>query len=155
MDQERQPAEPDISSRATFLIPARYYDAYIMKSWIGKMGLKYSLHRLLSDPDLEQKVALLKPQRWRKHYQAEGQDLQRMNFYPDESDWAHLSILSNATGFSRCYIFVFLMLLNGGDFPWFNGGTRPWWRREPRNPITLCSIILDSRQRILTRVLRI
>jgi hypothetical protein len=69
------------------------------------------------DQQLEKKLAMLKPNKWKKHYQSEGQDLQRINFYPDEADWAHLSALSNATGFSRCYIFVFLMLLNGGLFP--------------------------------------
>ena len=154
MKQERRIYFPHIDTRSTFLVPEYFYDVYIKAGKIGKIGVAFYLHQLLNDSNLEYKLSFLKPRRWKMHYQQKGQDLHRVNFYPHELDWAHLSAISSATGFSRCYIFVFLMLLQLGVTRLDDGGTPPV--RIPRkwNPLTLCSILVDSRLRILTRVLQ-
>ncbi len=140
--------------RSTLLIPEEYYDRYIRNKRIGRIGITYFVRNLLNDPHRDYKLSFLKSRKWKKKYQEKGQRLARVNFYPHEDDWARLSLLSNATGFSRCYIFVYLMLLYLGVAHLGNGGTPPTFRQEKWNPITLCSIILDSRLRKLTRKLQ-
>lgn len=71
--------------------------------------LRELLHFLLKDPDLWKKIALLKSEKYTKTYQKKGQDLFMFKFYPFPEDWCELSALSNGSGFSRCYIFVFLL----------------------------------------------
>ncbi len=110
---------------------------------------------LLDDPLLDDKLSFLMGRKWKKEYQAAGQDLRRVNFYPEERDWARLSAMSNATGFSRCYIFVFLMLVDMGVISLKNSGTKPYSRNRVWNPLTFCSVLLDSRDRNLTRTLQI
>ncbi len=140
--------------RSTLLIPVEYCDRYIRNKRIGRIGITYFVRQLLNDPERDYKLSFLKSRKWKKQYQAEGQGLARVNFYPHEDDWARLSLLSNATGFSRCYIFVYLMLLHFGIIRLDDGGTHPTLRQAKWNPITLCSIKLDSRFRKLTRILQ-
>jgi hypothetical protein len=46
---------------------------------------------------------------WKKTYQPEGQSLIRISFRTDEVLWGELSQLSHATGYSRCYLFSYLL----------------------------------------------
>ncbi len=140
--------------RSTLLIPEEYFYRYIRNKKIGRIGITYFVRNLLNDPRRDYKLSFLNSLRWKKQYQMKGQSLVRVNFYPHEDDWARLSLLSNATGFSRCYIFVYLMLLYLGVTCLDDGGTPPTLREEKWNPITLCSIMLDSRLRKLTRKLQ-
>ncbi len=145
---------PVSNSRSTFLVPEYLYNRYVKKGRVAKLGLASYLHRLMEDPELSYKLSLLKPKKWKKHYQPEGQILHRINFYPGENDWARLSMISNGTGFSRCYIFVFLLLLYEGVIKQNYGGTPSLPRHEKRIHITLCSIFLDTSLRKLTRTLQ-
>ncbi len=155
-EQIRVMGEPYSRSRSTLLIPGSYHEQFFNKyRKVRNLPLSLYLHRLLNDPLLDFKLSFLKVQKWKKQYQADGQDLRRVNFYPDERDWARLSAISNATGFSRCYIFVFLMLGDMGVISLDNGGTKPYSGKRAWNPLTFCSVLLDSRDRKLTRNLQI
>ncbi len=140
--------------RSTLLIPEDYFNRFIRNKRIGRIGIVYFVRQLLNDPQRDYKLSFLNSRKWKKKYQEKGQRLVRVNFYPHEDDWARLSVLSNATGFSRCYIFVYLMLLYLGVTRLDDGGTPPTLREGKWNPVTLCSIILDSRMRKLTRKLQ-
>ncbi len=154
-EQIREIGESFSSSRSTLLIPGSYHERFFSRyRKVRNLPLSFYLQRLLDDPLLHHKLSFLKAPKWKKVYQAEGQDLRRVNFYPDERDWARLSTISNATGFSRCYIFVFLMLVDMGVISLENGGTNPDSGKRVWNPLTFCSIILDSRDRKLTRKLQ-
>lgn len=97
---------------STLLISGDYLKKYaFLRSLNGKQWARY-LHYLLSDPLIGEKMKLLKSNRSKKQYQSAGLNLERVNFVPNPEDWAHLSILSNASGFSRCYVFVYLMLFD-------------------------------------------
>ncbi len=158
-EQIRMIGEPFSGSRSTLLIPGpyheRFFSGYVRYIKVRNLPLAFYLQRLLDDPLLNHKLSFLKPQKWKKVYQSEGQDLRRVNFYPDERDWARLSAISNATGFSRCYIFVFLMLVDMRVISLKNSGTEPYSGRKAWNPLTFCSVLLDSRDRKLTRTLQI
>jgi len=109
---------------------------------------------LLQDPALELTLSHLKPPKWKKSYQAEGQDLVPLYFYPNECDWARLSLISHAAGFSRCYIFVYLMLLDLGVLKIPNNGTRFKKIPEIRFSNFLCSIQLDETEKILKTIIK-
>lgn len=103
---------------------------------------------------IEYKLSVLQSGKWKKVYQAEGQGLVRVNFYPHEVDWARLSVLSNATGYSRCFLFVYLMELDLKKDQVQHSRTLPthWseiWIRQ-----IFCAIMLDERENLLVRVLR-
>ncbi len=108
----------------------------------------------MDDPLLEYKLSFLESGKWKKQHQMEGQELRRVNFYPDDRDWGRLSAISNATGFSRCYIFVYLMLIAMGVISLENGGTHPAWVQGHWNSIVFCSITVDAITRKLTRKLQ-
>ncbi len=158
-EQIREIGEPFSSSRSTLLIPGSYYErffsGYVRYRKVRNLPLSFYLQCLLDDPLLYHKLSFIKAPKWKKVYQAPGQDLRRVNFYPDERDWARLSTISNATGFSRCYIFVFLMLVDLGVISLENGGTNPDLGKRVWNPLTFCSVLIDSRHRKLTRTLQI
>jgi len=116
-------------------------------------ALKKLLSYLLADPDLGNKLELLDSGKSRKKYQSEGQDLVPVFFYPLESDWAHLSLISNATGFSRCYIFIFLMLLHFRKPKSVNGRTIPDIGNFPEIKIWRCCILVNKTLHLLTRKL--
>ncbi len=155
IEQIRVIEEPFSSSRSTLLIPGSYHERFFNSfRKVRNLPLSFYLQRLLDDPLLNHKLSFLKALKWKKVYQSKGQDLHRVNFYPDERDWARLSTISNATGFSRCYIFVYLMLVDMGVISLENGGTNPDSEKIVWNPLTFCSILLDSRCRMLTRKLQ-
>ncbi len=157
--QIRVNGEPYTGSRSTLLIPGsfyeRFFNGYVRFIKVRNLPLASYFQHLLDDPLLEYKLSFLKSHKWKKVYQSAGQDLRRVNFYPDERDWARLSAMSNATGFSRCYIFVFLMLVDMAVISLKNGGTKPYFVKRAWNPLTFCSVLLDSRDRNLTRTLQI
>ena len=150
--------EPYYRSRSTLLIPEAYFKQFFWRSPYIKVGdwtLCAYLSILLEDPMLEYKLSFLTSKRWKKVYQGEGQELHRVNFYPDDRDWGRLSAISNATGFSRCYIFVYLMLIAMGVISLENRGTQPSYIERHWNPIVICSIKVDAITRKLRRVLQI
>jgi hypothetical protein len=156
-EQSRVNYEPHDRSRSTLLIPMVYYRRYFWRSPCIKIGdwpLAVYLSALMSDPQLEYKLRFLRSGKWKKQYQAEGQNLVRVNFYPDDRDWGRLSAISHATGFSRCYIFVFLMLIALGEISLDYGGT-PLSRKEGHwNPVIICLISVDCVSKKLTRILQ-
>jgi hypothetical protein len=157
-EQNRIEREPYYRLRSTLLIPESYFKKYFWRSpyiKIGHLPLTDFLSMLMNDPLLEFKLSFLeRTGKWRKQYQNEGQNLCRVNFYPYERDWGRLSAISNATGYSRCYIFVYLMLLALGVMSIEYGGTAPTKTREHRNPFVICTIYVDAVARILTRTLQ-
>jgi hypothetical protein len=147
----KTPSQP---SQSTLLVGTYFCKKYIFpRSLKGKVLASY-LHKLLKDPDLEYKLSLLKPEKWKKHYQDGGQDLVPLYFYPDECDWARLSLISNATGFSRCYIFVYLMLLNFGFLKLSKNITQ--WLNPDDNNISriLCKVFMDEKALLLVRTIQ-
>jgi hypothetical protein len=145
------PAKP---SQSTFLIGDRFYKMYMLPRLLKGKRLTHYLHKLLEDPQLEHKLSLLKPKKWKKHYQEEGQDLNALYFYPDECDWARLSIISNGTGFSRCYIFVYLMLLDLEVLKVPKNITKGTNSQEIGITRFFCKIFMDEREQILARIIQ-
>lgn len=154
MKQSRSVTDPGLETQSTFLVGESCYANYLLPRVIKGMGVSAYLHRLIIDPELNTKLGYLKPKKWKKTYQEEGQNLKRLNFFPMEADWARLSIISNATGFSRCYIFVFLMLVDLGVLKLPKKGTPLFFAQESCSMRLVCSILLDERRDLLTRVLQ-
>ena len=48
----------------------------------------------------------------RTEYQWKNQELQKINFRPQNNDWAELGAFSAASGKSRCLLFVYLLLMD-------------------------------------------
>lgn len=156
-EQSRIDREPYYRSRSTLLIPEAYFKRFFWRSpyiKVSHWALSSYLGSLMNDPGLEYKLNFLETGKWKKQYQDEGQSLVRVNFYPDDRDWGRLSAISNATGFSRCYIFVYLMLIAMGVITLENGGTQPVWVRGHWNPVVISSINVDAVTRKLTRLLQ-
>jgi len=150
--------EPYYRSRSTLLIPESYFKRFFWRSpyiKIGHWALASYLASLMEDPQLNYKLSFLeRTSKWKKQYQEGEQRLVRVNFYPDDRDWGRLSAISNATGFSRCYIFVYLMLIAMGVISLEDGGTQRSWVRGHRNPVVICTISVDAITRKLTRILQ-
>lgn len=109
----------------------------------------------MNDPGLDYKLGFLeRTGKWKKKYQEGEQNLVRVNFYPDDRDWGRLSAISNATGFSRCYIFVYLMLIAMGVISLDDGGTPLVWVKDHWNPVVICTISVNAITRKLTRILQ-
>ena len=53
-----------------------------------------------------------KPSKIKTEYQEENQNLKRVSFRPDNSDWIELGQLAIAFGKSRCWMFTFLLSLD-------------------------------------------
>lgn len=157
-EQTRIDREPYYRTRSTLLIPKEYFKRFFWRSpyiKVSHWALASYLASLMDDPQLEYKISLLaKTGKWKKQYQDEGQELCRVNFYPDDRDWGRLSAIANATGYSRCYIFVYLMLIAMGVISLEDGGTPPPWLKGHWNPEVFCSIIVDAVTRKLTRILQ-
>jgi len=157
-EQTRMDREPYFRSRSTLLIPDSYFKQYFWRSpyiKIGHWALGGYLGLLMDDPRLHYKLSFLERSgKWKKQYQEEGQELHRVNFYPDDRDWGRLSAISNATGYSRCYIFVYLMLVALGVITLENGGTELSYARGHWNPEVFCTICVDAVTRKLTRKLQ-
>ena len=157
-EQARIEREPYYRTRSTLLIPESYFKRYFWRSpyiKVGQWALGGFLAILMDDPKLEYKLSFLeRTGKWKKQYQEEGQDLCRVNFYPDDRDWGRLSAIANATGYSRCYIFVYLMLIAMGVISLEDGGASPVWVKGHWNPEVLCTIFVDAVTRKLTRILQ-
>jgi hypothetical protein len=146
--------KPENPTQSTFLVGNYFFKTYVEPRSLKGKFLSYYLHKLLKDPQLEHKLRLLKPMKWKKHYQDEGQDLQALYFYPDEADWARLSIISNGTGFSRCYIFVYLMLLDLGVLKYIIDGTQVKNSQNFEIPKILSRVLMDKNIQLLTRTMQ-
>jgi len=150
--------EPYYRSRSTLLIPESYFKRFFWRSpyiKVSHWALASYLASLMDDPQLDYKLSFLeRTYKWKKQYQEGEQNLVRVNFYPDDRDWGRLSAISNATGFSRCYIFVYLMLIAMGVLSLDDGGTPPVWKKGHWNPVVICSISVDAITRKLTRTLQ-
>jgi len=157
-EQTRIDREPYYRSRSTLLIPESCFNRFFWRSpyiKVGQWALGGFLGMLMDDPLLEYKLSFLERSgKWKKQYQEEGQALVRVNFYPDDRDWGRLTAISNATGYSRCYIFVYLMLILLGVISLENGGTSPVWVKGHWNPEVYCSVCVDAVTRKLTRILQ-
>mgnify|MGYP000870058244 CR=1 FL=1 len=157
-EQSRVDKEPYYRSRSTLLIPEAYFRQFFWRSPYIKIGhwpIASFLGTLMDDPRLHYKISFLeRSYKWKKQYQEEGQRLVRVNFYPDDRDWGRLSAISNATGFSRCYIFVYLLLIALGVISLDNGGTQPSRVKGHWNPVVICYISVDAITRKLKRTLQ-
>lgn len=157
-EQSRTEREPYYRTRSTLLIPDEYFKRFFWRSPYIKIQdwtLGAFLGILMDDPALEYKLSFIaRSGKWKKQYQEAGQKLHRVNFYPDDRDWGRLSGISNGTGYSRCYIFVFLMLIFMGEIVLENGGTHPVFVKRQWNPVVFCSISIDAVTRNLTRKLQ-
>jgi hypothetical protein len=145
---------PPKPSQSTFLVGDHLFKKYMEPRLLKGKRLTHYLSKLLEDPYLEYKLSLLKPKKWKKHYQDDGQNLSALYFYPDECDWARLSIISNATGFSRCYIFVYLMLFDLGVLKLPKNITRGADIQEAGLPMLFGKVFMDERAQILKRTIQ-
>jgi hypothetical protein len=157
-EQTRVDREPYYRTRSTLLIPESYFKEFFWRSpyiKVDQWALAGFLGMLMDDPLLDYKLSYLENTgKWKKQYQEEGQELCRVNFYPDDRDWGRLSVISSATGFSRCFIFVYLMLIVMGVISLESGGTQPSRVKGHWNPVAICSISVDAAFRKLTRILQ-
>jgi hypothetical protein len=151
--------EPYSRSRSTLLVPECYFKQFFWRSpyiKIGHLPLAAFLGMLMNDPELEYKLGFLKRTfKWKKQYQEAGQNLVRVNFYPNDRDWGRLSAISHATGYSMCYIFVYLMLIALGVISLDYGGTQPVNSERRWNPVVICTISVDAASRRLHRTLEL
>ena len=157
-EQTRLDQEPYYRTRSTLLIPEVYFKRYFWRSPYIKIrhwALASYFASLMEDPQLEYKISFLeRTGKWKKQYQEEGQNMVRVNFYPDDRDWGKLAAISNATGYSRCYIFVFLLLIAMGVISLEDGGTQPSFKTGHWNPVVICYVCVDAVTRKLTRILK-
>lgn len=126
--QQFEIRQPFFSSRSTLLIPEPVFSKYVSKyRKIHNLPISIYLRKLLKDKDLEKKIGqLVQLRKWKKKYQEKGQNLIRLNFYPDDRDWARLTLISRASGYSRCFIFVYLLLQDMETQAFTNSGTPPF-----------------------------
>lgn len=96
--------------RSTLLISRYLIEELENRCTLTDAKLTELLHEFMKDPLLWRKMKLLKSTKYTKTYQPGGLSLVPVKFYPHPEDWCQLSILSNGSGFSRCFIFVFLLL---------------------------------------------
>jgi len=146
--------ETENPTQSTFLVGDYIHKTYMVPRLLNGKRLSNYLHKLLTDPNLELKLNRLKPKKWKKHYQDGGQDLNALYFYPDECDWARLSIISNGTGFSRCYIFVYLMLLDLGVLKLSENRTLRYNPLKIGLPEVLGSVLMNKSTQMLTRTIQ-
>jgi hypothetical protein len=145
---------PENSSQSTLLVGARFIEMHMKPRSLKGKRLSWYLYKLLCDPELEYKLSLLNSKKWKKEYQEEGQNLVPLYFYPNERDWAQLSIISNATGFSRCYIFVYLMLLDLGILKIQKNITKGDKPTEIKLSKVFCSVFIDEMRLLLIRTIQ-
>lgn len=107
------------------------------------------LLKILNPDFYEPLVAQLPPGKsWKKTYQAEGQFLVRVSFRTEDILWGELSQLSHATGYSRCYLFAFLL-----DHYLKLSRTVVTKLRLKQPRWTLCILHMDERTKRMVRVL--
>lgn len=156
-EQMRFDQQPWYFTRSTLLVPTPLIEQFFNSGSYKKVGglsLKRYFSKLIEDPQLDYKLSFLKSGKWKKEYQKKGQALQRVNFYPDDRDWGRLGAISNATGFSRCYIFVYLLLLDMGVLRLEDGGTNPCSPDEAPNAVVICTVTVNAFRRTMLRILQ-
>ncbi len=154
MKADKSVSMPEKPSQSTLLFGSHLNETILKPRGMKGKILALYLHRLMSDPNLEYKLSFLKPKKWKKGYQEAGQDLVPVYFFPDDCDWARLSIISYASGFSRCYIFVYLMLLDLGILKLPENITIENYPKSINITKLICCIMMDERKKILRRTLK-
>ena len=100
------------------MIPESYFKRFFWRSpyiKVKERALSAYLSILMDDPQLEYKPGFLeRTGKWKRQYQDGEQSPVRVNFYLDDRDRGRLSAVAHATGFSMCYIFVYLMPVSMG-----------------------------------------
>lgn len=117
--------------------------------------LRDLLQFFLKDPLLWEKMRLLRAEKYTKTYQRDGLDLVMVKFYPFAEDWCELSALSNGSGFSRCYIFVYLLEYYLGLRELTGGVTNPVKRLTKRFLSIYCTVKVSRITHKLERNLKI
>ncbi len=146
--------EPSGKTQSAFLISASLTEAFPWLQSLKGRRLSKFLSELLKDPLLDRKLSRLKSDKWKKQDQDAGLDLQPVYFYPDESDWAKLGMISSASGFSMCFIFVYLLLFYLGVLQLPNDKTILYPYQNPLRKISMCVVSLNQATRKLRRTLR-
>lgn len=139
--------------QSTLLISSSLLEALSDELFRLKISLRDFLHLLLSDRDLWRKMELLKSGKFTKTYQSTGLGLVPVKFYPLPEDWCELSALSNGSGFSRCYIFVYLLkyylkILSLDEV------TTQKVNKDNKAQAVFCRVKMDRNQRILRRTIK-
>lgn len=96
---------------STLLIPKDLMKKfkYQQKKFRGKP--EYFSHLIMRYRNVLRTFAF-EPSGLRTEYQFKHQNLQKVNFRPQAADWAELGTFSIATGKSRCFLFVLLLLMD-------------------------------------------
>ncbi|MBL0266485.1 MAG: DUF1564 family protein [Leptospiraceae bacterium] len=98
---------------STLLIPECLLKEFYLKNKKRKEHFTVYLRKLLRRYRTVTHTGLLpKPQKVKAEYQEEGQNLERVNFRPRNTDWIELGELALAFGKSRCWVFVYLLKLD-------------------------------------------
>lgn len=138
-------------NQATFLISRYLIEKYPELEDLKGNKLRERLHKLLQCPRLWEKMKTLSSEKYTKQYQAPGQMLERVDFYAYAEDWCFLSILSNSSGFSRCFIFIHLLRYDIGDLSLEDDGTTYIDKKIDKFNIIICNITLDKNLMIYRR----
>lgn len=129
-------------------------DEYAEIQNLSLKGFRDLLHTLMKDPLLWDKMSLLESDKYTKTYQADGLDLVAVKFYPFPEDWCELSALSNGSGFSRCYIFVYLLEYYLGKRKFTLGVTNPRKIKRYTKYSIKCQLKVGRQQHYLERKLK-
>ncbi len=99
---------------STLLIPEHLVEKFLQKRLEGHgNNTSVYLRNLLSMYRIITHSGMIpKPSKIKTEYQEENQNLKRVSFRPDNSDWIELGQLAIAFGKSRCWMFTFLLSLD-------------------------------------------
>ncbi|MBE7411515.1 MAG: DUF1564 domain-containing protein [Leptospiraceae bacterium] len=103
--------EYKMRTQSSLLIPEKYIDEFDTRT--ENISREDYLHELL----VRYRNVLLwntfeKTDSVKTQYQEEGQNLQKKNFYPENSDWIELGQFALVLGISRTALFTLLLLLD-------------------------------------------
>ncbi len=102
-------------TQSSLLIPEKFLDDYMLKT--KKTTREAYFHLLLHKyKGLLLDGILPRPSKIKKAYQDNGQNLTKLNFWPENSDWIEIGILSNWLGISRTALFTWLLIMDLSDF---------------------------------------
>jgi len=101
-------------SVSTLLIPENLIEKFLQKRLEGHgnntsayLRNLLSMYRIITHSGM-----IPKPRKIKTEYQEEHQNLKRVCFRPNNSDWIELGQLAIAFGKSRCWMFTFLLSLD-------------------------------------------
>ena len=99
---------------STLLIPEHLVEKFLQNRLEGHgNNTSVYLRNLLSMYRIITHSGMIpKPSKIKTEYQEENQNLKRVSFRPDNSDWIELGQLAIAFGKSRCWMFVHLLQLD-------------------------------------------